>query len=319
MIFGLLYFQDEQSPRQITMKTFFQKNFGGRLRQMLLLLMLVFAGATPLFAQPAAKPQTTPAPAGGADVRARVSETLIDAAIADDPAVDKMLAVYAPKVRELDNVIGKLKGELRKGGVGAGSLGNFVTDGILAEARAKLGNSVVLAITNAGGLRGKSAIAEGELRQRDIFELLPFENALVQFDMTGAQVLTLLKQVVSHRDAQAGARIKYVNDASNRPQLESAQLLIDGQAKEIDPAATYKVVSIDYLWKRSSTIPSETEGNYSVLNQSKKIEPLGLTIRDAIIHYVKTETAAGRDIKTNLDGRFLLDKTATPNPQEARQ
>jgi 2',3'-cyclic-nucleotide 2'-phosphodiesterase (5'-nucleotidase family) len=229
-----------------------------------------------------------------------------------------MLAVYAPKVRELDNVIGKLQGELRKGGVGAGSLGNFVTDGILAESRAKVGNSVVLAVTNAGGLR-KNAIAEGELRQRDIFELLPFENALVQFDMTGAQVLALLKQVVSHRDAQAGARIKYVNDAANRPQLESVQLLIDGQEKEIDPAATYKVVSIDYLWKRSSTIPSETEGNYSVLNQAKKIEPLGLTIRDAIIHYVKSETAAGRDIKTNLDGRFMLDKTATPNPQEARQ
>jgi len=300
------------------MKHFIQKNLCERWLQLLLLLILVFAGATPVFTQPAAKPQPTPAQAGGADVHARVTETLIDASVADDPAVDKMLAAYAPKVRELDNVIGKLKGELRKGGVGAGSLGNFVTDGILAESRAKLGNSVVLAITNAGGLR-KNAFAEGELRQRDIFELLPFENALVQFDMTGAQVMALLKQVVSHRDAQAGARIKYVNDANNRPQLESVHLLIDGQEKEIDPAAIYKVVSIDYLWKRSSTLPSETEGNYSVLNQSKKIEPLGLTIRDAIIHYVKTETAAGRDIKTNLDGRFMLDRSATPKPQEARQ
>ena len=285
---------------------------------MLLLLMLVLAGATPALTQPAAKPETKPAQTGGADVHGRVTETVIDASISDDAAVDKMVAVYAPKVRELDNVIGKLKGELRKGGVGAGSLGNFVTDGMLAESRAKLGNSVVLAVTNAGGLR-KSAISEGELRQRDIFELMPFENVLVEFDMTGAQVLSLLKQVVSHRDAQAGARIKYVNDANNRPQLASARLLIDGREQEIDPAATYKVVSIDYLWKRSSTVPSETEGNYSVLSQAKKIEPLGLTIRDAIIHYVKAETAAGRDIKTNLDRRFMADKTATPNPREARQ
>jgi 2',3'-cyclic-nucleotide 2'-phosphodiesterase (5'-nucleotidase family) len=301
------------------MKTFIQENLRKRLPQLLLLLMLVFTSAMPALTQPAAKPQTTPPQAGGADVHARVTETLIDASIPDDPAVDKMLAVYAPKVRELDNVIGKLKGELRKGGVGAGSLGNFVTDGILAESRAKLGNSVVLAVTNAGGLRGKSAISEGELRQRDIFELLPFENALVEFDLTGAQVLTLLKQVVSHRDAQAGARIKYVNDANNRPQLASARLLIDGREQEIDPAATYKVVSIDYLWKRSSTLPSDSEGNYSVLSQAKKIEPSGLTIREAIIHYVKTETAAGRDIKTNLDGRFMQEKTATPNPPEARQ
>src|SRR5436853_695266 len=172
------------------MKASNQKDSRVRFPQLLLLLMLVFAGATRAFTQPAAKPQPTPVQSGGADIHARATETLIDASIPDDPAVDKMVAVYAPKVRELDNVIGKLRGELRKGGVGAGSLGNFVTDGILSEARAKLGNSVVLAITNAGGLR-KAAISEGELRQRDIFELLPFENALVEFDLTGAQVFTL--------------------------------------------------------------------------------------------------------------------------------
>ncbi|MFN2576914.1 MAG: 5'-nucleotidase C-terminal domain-containing protein [Pyrinomonadaceae bacterium] len=300
------------------MKTFIERNPGEGLRRLLLLLIVVWAGATASLAQPAAKPKRSSAQTGGADIHARVTETLIDASISDDPAVDKMVAVYAPKVRELDNVIGKLRGDLHKGGVGASSLGNFVTDGVLAEARAKVGNSVVLAITNAGGLR-KSAISEGELRQRDIFELLPFENALVEFDLTGAQVLSVLKQVVSHRDAQSGARIKYVNDANNRPQFESARLLIDGREREIDPAAIYKVVSIDYLWKRSSTVPSDTEGNYSVLSQAKKIEPLGLTIRDAIIHYVKAETAAGRDIKANMDNRFMLDNSVAPEPQEERQ
>src|SRR5438445_2018693 len=145
------------------MKIFIKENLRERLPQLFLLLMLVFAGATPALTQPAAKPQTTPAQTG-ADVHARVTETLIDASISDDPAVDKMVAVYAPKVRELDNVIGKLRGDLRKGGVGAGSLGNFVTDGMLSESRAKLGNSVALAVTNAGGLR-KNAISEGELRE----------------------------------------------------------------------------------------------------------------------------------------------------------
>jgi len=281
----------------------------------LLLPCLLFVVVAHTQAQTATKPQSSSTQS--ANVPARVTETQIDSSISDDPAVNQMLAVYAPKVRELETVIGKLKGELRKFGVGAGSLGNFVTDGILAEARLKLGKSVNLAVTNAGGLR-KSTIAEGDLRQRDIFELLPFENALVEFDMTGAQVLTLLKQVVSHRDAQSGARIKYVNDADNRPQLDSVRLLIDGQEQEIDPNAIYKVICIDYLWKRTGTT-SETEGNYSVLGQAKKIEPLGLTIRDAIIDYVKRETAAGRDIKVNLDGRFLMNRGTTPNPEEGRQ
>src|SRR5215831_10726955 len=276
---------------------------------------LLLALATPALSQPAAKPQSSPSPTGS--LPARVSETQIDSSIKDDAAVDQMLVAYAPKVRELATVIGKLKGDLRKGGVGAGSMGNFVTDGILFEARQKLGSSVALAVTNAGGLR-KNSIAEGDLRLQDIWELLPFENALVEFDLTGEQLMTLLKQVVSHRDAQAGARIKYVNTADNRPQLESARLLIDGKEPEIDPNETYKVICIDYLWKRTANVESDTEGNYSVLGKGKKIEPLGLTIRDAMVDYVKKETAAGRDIKSNLDSRFVLDQAGSANPPEAR-
>ena len=105
---------------------------------------------------------------------AHASEVLIDSSIKDDPTVDKMVAVYSPKVHELDIAVGKLKGELKKGGMGGGSLGNLVTDGMRGEASLKLGVPVDLALMNSGGLR-RSAISEGELRARDIFELLPFE------------------------------------------------------------------------------------------------------------------------------------------------
>jgi 2',3'-cyclic-nucleotide 2'-phosphodiesterase (5'-nucleotidase family) len=250
-------------------------------------------------------------PAPAKDVGARVSETQIDGAIKDDPAVEKMLGAYSPKVRELSTVIGTLKGELRKGGVGAGSLGNFVTDGILQEARKKLGKSVVLAVTNGGGLR-KSTMSEGDIRMSDIWELLPFENVLVQFDLTGEQLLKLLNQVLSHRDAQSGARIVYRVNADNKPEIVTTRLLIDGREQEIEPQATYTIVSIDYLWKRS-TAPSDDQG-YSVLGNAKKIEPVGLTVRDAMIQYVKDETAAGRSIRTNLDGRFTPDAAGEVRP-----
>jgi hypothetical protein len=98
-----------------------------------LLLALLLAAAAPALTQPATKPQTSPSPTAGAEVRARVGETLIDSSISDDPAVDQMLVAYSPKVREIEKVIGKLRGDLRKGGVGAGSLGNFVADGILLK------------------------------------------------------------------------------------------------------------------------------------------------------------------------------------------
>ena len=252
-------------------------------------------------------------PAPARDAAAHVTETQVDSSFKDDAAVDKMLGAYSPKVRELSTVIGTLKGELRKGGLGAGSLGNFVTDGLLAEARKKLGNSALLAITNGGGLR-KNTMSEGDIRMSDIWELLPFENALVQFDLTGEQVLSLLDQVLSHRDAQSGARIVYRAGADNKPEMVSARLLVNGREEEIDPLATYTIVSIDYLWKRQSTTSSDAEGNYSVLGKAQKIAPLGLTMRDAMIQYVKDETAAGRSIKTNLDGRFRLEPTQAGRP-----
>ena len=266
-----------------------------------LLLCMISVGPQSALGQAAAQAPAAPKPA---DIRATVTERPVDSSLPDDPAVDKMLTVYSPKVRALSDVIGSLKGDLRKGGVGAGSLGNFVADGIRAEAALKLGKPIPLAVTNGGGLR-KNVIAAGDLRVSDMFELLPFENSLVAFDLTGAQVLDLLRVNLSHRDAQSGARIKYRINSRKQPELESARLLIRGEEKDIDPAATYTVISIDYLL-------NVTGGDYAaVLKQASNTRPLGLTIRAAITDYVKGETAAGREIKSSFDGRFVLDKATS--------
>jgi 2',3'-cyclic-nucleotide 2'-phosphodiesterase (5'-nucleotidase family) len=281
-----------------------------RLKTLLLSSTFTFAvsafGTVVAPAQVATKPAPAPAPV---DINARPTQTLVDSTVADDPSVNKMLEAYAPKVRALNEVIGKLKGDLRKGGVGAGSLGNFVTNGMRAEAERKLGKPVAVAFTNSGGLR-KNVITEGELRLQDMFELLPFENALVAFDLTGAQVIELLRGVVGRRDAQSGARIKYKLNEQKRPELETVRLLINGQEKKIDPAAIYTVISIDYLLR-------VTGGDYAaVLSQAKNIRPLGLTMRDALTHYVKAETAAGREIKATLDGRFVYDRPEGATSEE---
>lgn len=264
------------------------------------LLIVVACLPSLAFAQ-AAAPAPAPTPA---DIHARATAPSVDSTISDDQQVNKMLEAYSPRVRALDLPIAKLKGDLRKGGVGAGSLGNFVTDGIRVEASRKLGKPILLAVTNGGGLR-KNIIAEGDLRLRDIFELLPFENALVAFDLTGAQVIDLLKVVVLKGDAQSGARIKYRRKADKSLELQSARMLIDGVETDIDPNAIYTVISIDYLLR-------VTGGDYAVvLKEAKNTKPLGLTIRDAMTDYVKSEATAGREIKSVLDGRFVFDKTTS--------
>ena len=279
------------------------------IKRWLSLSLVIGASAVCAAAQaPAAKPSASPKPPTDSHVRAE--NLAVDASTADDPAVNQMLVAYSPKVRELDAVIGSLKGELRKGGIGAGSMGNFVTDGMRWQAGLKLGRPVDLALMNAGGLR-RNSIGEGELRARDIFELLPFENALVTVELTGEQLLRLLRMIVSSREGQSGARIVYFTKPDKTSEIDTAKLRTPGGEKEIDPQATYRIVTIDYL----VNVGGE---RYAVLREGKNSRALGITLRETMMAYVKSETAAGRTIKPNLDGRFLLNREKSAVSEEAK-
>jgi 2',3'-cyclic-nucleotide 2'-phosphodiesterase (5'-nucleotidase family) len=212
--------------------------------------------------------------------------------------MDKLLNPYRSKVNELQLKIGTVDRKLEAGGMGAGSLGGFVADGVRAEVSARLRQTISLVITNSGGLR-KSSLAEGDLRVSDIFELLPFENKLIAMDLTGDQLLALLRVVLARRHPQSGARITY-RFSDKKPELISAKLLSSSEKeREIVPAETYRLVTIDYLLDLQS-------GGYSMLQQAKNIRPVGLTLRDAIIAYVKSQTGANRGIHPSDTDRFKL-------------
>jgi 2',3'-cyclic-nucleotide 2'-phosphodiesterase (5'-nucleotidase family) len=122
--------------------------------------------------------------------------------------------------------------------------------------------------------------------------------------VTGEQLTKLLETVLTRRDAQSGARITYRINAEKNPELVSMKLLdARGDEVAIDPKATYSLVTIDYLLGLRS-------GSYALLQEGKNVKQLGLTMRDAMMDYVKAETAAGRSIKPNLDGRFVEEKSS---------
>src|SRR5262249_34315453 len=126
-------------------------------------------------------------------------------------------------------------------------------------------------------------------------------------DLTGQQLLSLLAVVLKHGDAQSGARITYRLTSYDRPEFVSANLIdAKGREQPINPKAIYRIVTIDYLYNLKS-------GNYSMLGEGKDVAPLDLTLRDALLKYVKTETAQGRSIKATLDNRFTQ---IGPNPKE---
>jgi 2',3'-cyclic-nucleotide 2'-phosphodiesterase (5'-nucleotidase family) len=226
-----------------------------------------------------------------------VNQTLIDETILPDAAAETLLQPFAAKVHSLDVVIGSLEGDLRKGGLGGGSMGNFVADAVRSLSSVKLGRPIALSLMNSGGLR-KSSIAAGTLRVKDIFELLPFENVLVKIDLTGEQLLKLLGVVVAKADAESGARIKYRMTEEKKAELISARFIAsDGRERTINPRATYSIITVDYLLKLGG-------GSYAILQEGKDPKPLGITLRDAVIEYIKTETAKGRPVRARLDWRF---------------
>jgi 2',3'-cyclic-nucleotide 2'-phosphodiesterase (5'-nucleotidase family) len=275
-----------------------------------LFLLIGPAAQSDVYAQTAAQGAAVkPAPL---NINARASEQAVDESVANDPSVEAVIAPYSAKVRELNAPIGKLVGGLKKSGMGGGSLGNFVADALRSRAEAQLGKPVLLAVINSSGLR-KNQIAEGDISSSDIYELLPFENALVTLDLNGEQLRRFLNLTVEHRNAQSGARIIYrTNKELKKSELVSVKLRnTSGAEIEIDPTATYSIVTIDYLVKRG--------GDYSVLQEAKNVRPLALTMRDAVLDYVKSETAAGRPIRATLDGRFLYDRTAPVQETEDEQ
>lgn len=258
---------------------------------------------------PTPAPTQTPA-ASPLTIQAKPSQSIIDDSLSEDAATLKAIAPFTPKVREMARPIGKLAEDVKKFGVGAGTLGNLVTDAMRNRAATQLGKPVVLAITNAGGLR-KNEIKAGDISELDIFELMPFENALVTVDLTGEQLKGILDIITSHRDAQSGARIVYRPNEQKQNVITKVRLGDnDKDAVEIDPTATYTIVTIDYLVKRG--------GDYALLQQSKNVKPLNLTLRDAMLAYVKAETAAGRALKSLRDYRWRYDRSnpATPAPKE---
>jgi 2',3'-cyclic-nucleotide 2'-phosphodiesterase (5'-nucleotidase family) len=233
----------------------------------------------------------TPLPAG-----VRGSENVVDGSVPEDPELKNIIAPYRGKVEELSKPIGKLARDMKKDDMGGGAVGNFVADAMRSVAEKKLGRPVLLSVVNTSGIR-KNWISAGEISSSDIYEMLPFENALVTLDLTGEQLLRFMEINVRKGNSQSGARIVYRNNPEKKQnEIVSIKLGTGGAEKAIDPKAVYTIVTIDYLVKRG--------GDYIVLQEAGNMRPLGITIRDALLEYVKAETAAGRVIKGNLDGRF---------------
>ena len=129
-------------------------------------------------------------------------------------------------------------------------MGNLVADAMLDRVKDQ---GVTIAIMNSGGLR--SSIDAGDVTMGEVLTVLPFQNTLSTFDISGADVIAALENGVSQVEEVKGrfpqvAGLKFKWDPSVAPnEGRVTEVMVDmgGEFKAIDPAATYSVVSNNYV------------------------------------------------------------------------
>ncbi len=172
------------------------------------------------------------------------------ATVQPDPESQKIVDQYKADLgKELDVSVGKTEGALdsRRNMVRTQetAMGNLIADAM----RDAVGADI--AITNGGGIRGDKQYAAGsEITRRDILTELPFGNITVMAEVTGQQIIGALENGFSKVEDGAG-RFPHVSgivvtaDLKQAPGARVVSVMIGN--KPIDPAATYKLATNDYM------------------------------------------------------------------------
>jgi 5'-nucleotidase/UDP-sugar diphosphatase len=129
-------------------------------------------------------------------------------------------------------------------------MGNLVADAMLDRVRDQ---GIDVAIQNGGGLR--ASIDGGPITMGEVLTVLPFQNTVATFQLTGAQIVEALENGVSQVEDGAGrfpqvAGMRYVWNAGAEPGSRIVSVEVegaDGSFSAIDPEAVYGVVSNNYM------------------------------------------------------------------------
>ncbi|MCK8482731.1 5'-nucleotidase C-terminal domain-containing protein [Aliiroseovarius sp. S2029] len=179
---------------------------------------------------------------------------IMDAAVTEDEATVARIAEAAAPLDEIRNRVVAQTSEMIDGERDSCrskecAMGNLIADAMLARVKDQ---GIQIAIQNGGGIR--ASIDAGEVTMGEVLTVLPFQNTLSTFQVSGATIVEALENGVSQHEEGAGrfpqvAGLKYTFDVS-KPAGEriSDVMVMEGDSfVPIDPAKTYGVVSNNYV------------------------------------------------------------------------
>ena len=169
------------------------------------------------------------------------------------------------------------------------ALSNWFVDIVMAKVEALAGKKVHMGVTNFGGIRVD--MPKGDIILDDMLSMFPFKNQLVYVEHTGKELRAILEDMAEHRFQVLGG----VRVVADQGKLVSAE--IDGEP--IDDSKIYGVATISFLLEGGDGLTLKK--NAVSVTSFPEVD-----IIDAVLEYVYAETAAGRPIQYQKDGRVVV-------------
>ena len=139
------------------------------------------------------------------------------------------------------------------------------------------------ALINHGGIR--SSIPKGDVTNRSMYEIMPFENSAIVIGLKGEQIIEIVNYIISEKKPHPLKGLTFTIDKNNQPK----SIMING--KTLDDSKVYYVVTSDYL----------SNGGDNMIFFKKGIEKYNLDykLRNIIIDYFKENKmiVANKDIR----------------------
>jgi 5'-nucleotidase / UDP-sugar diphosphatase len=138
--------------------------------------------------------------------------------------------------KEYDQVIATVAIDPKNGDSESG-LGSFIAYAQKQAAKADIG------FMNNGGVRKR--LSAGPITKQDLFEVLPFRNLLMKFDLTGKQVRAIALHALKNRPGIQISGFQCEWKKNEAGDIEIVKLLVGG--KPLDENATYTAAASDYM------------------------------------------------------------------------
>lgn len=123
-------------------------------------------------------------------------------------------------------------------------MGNFIADGLCASADSDI------ALMNGGGIRTDTLYPSGDITKKQIINILPFPNSVVELKVSGDTLLTALEHGVSKIEQLSGqfpqvSGMQYSYDPNQPAGSRIGSTMIDSEP--IDPGTTYRLATNDFV------------------------------------------------------------------------